>query len=53
MKYAAALLALSSLFVASCNREKRLGNVTPASAASVEGSRESELNPEWRSRAWT
>ena len=45
MKYAAVFLALSTFFAAACNREKRLGNVTPGAAASVEGSRESELQP--------
>lgn len=45
MKYTAALLALLSTLAVSCNREKRLGNVTPGAAASVQGTRESELQP--------
>jgi cytochrome c oxidase cbb3-type subunit 3 len=45
MKCGAATLALSLLFAVSCDREKRLGPPTPAVSASVEGARESELQP--------
>jgi cytochrome c oxidase cbb3-type subunit 3 len=45
MKYTAAVLAMSSVVCVSCNREKRISDVTPAVAASVEGARESELQP--------
>jgi cytochrome c oxidase cbb3-type subunit 3 len=45
MRYGALIVALTSVMAVSCDREKRVGTPAPAAVASVEGSRESELQP--------